>query len=117
MNNILTGTNSKILLIGKIKGLANESKRTRKLLLKSKSEEKVHRFDCTRRVIGLDIRHHLLAYAFMRGTPYHKLERTCREDNRPNPTTIHKIVLVHDSPFNHLMGHSLDDVTAWLKGS
>ena len=92
MNNVIKGTNSKILLIGKIKGLADESKRTRQLLLKSKTELRTQQCAYTKRVIGLDIRHHLLAYAFMRGEAYHTLEKKCRPEHQPNAEAILQIV-------------------------
>lgn len=114
-------TNSKILLIGKIKGLAEEAKHTRKLLLKNRHKEfngvpLVNMYAITKNIIGEEIRHHLLAYAFMRGESYHKLEKKCRDDNRPDPSLIHKIVLVQDTPFTQLMDHSLEDIMSWIKG-
>ncbi len=116
MNNVIKGTNSKILLIGKIKGLADESKRTRQMLLKSKTEMRTQQCAYTKRVIGLDIRHHLLAYAFMRGEAYHTLEKKCRPEHQPNAEAILQIVHAH-LPFFHSKNQwTLEKVQAWLKG-
>lgn len=115
-NDILKGTDSKILLVGKIKGLSGESKHTRQLILKAKDEKKVWRHAYTKRIIGSDIRHHLLAYAFMRGKAYHSLEKKCQTGlgMRPNADTILKIVHAH-LPFRQYKENwTLDKVNAWL---
>jgi len=113
--NVLKGTNNKILLIGKIKGLAQESKHTRKLLLKAKSEKRVEQCAYTKRVIGLDIRHHLLAYAFMRGEAYHTLEKKCRPEHQPNAEAILQIVHAHLPYPQQTKGSVLEKIQAWLK--
>ena len=95
MKNALRQNNSKFCLIGKINGLATEVRRARKRLISSKNEEAVWRHAARKRVVGVDIRHHLLAYAFLRGTPYKKLERHCAENNKPQAETIFAIVQVH----------------------
>jgi hypothetical protein len=112
--NILKGTDKKILLIGKIKGLAEESKHTRKLLLKAKTRTRVEKFADTKRVIGLDIRHHLLAYAFMRGEAYSTLERKCRPEHMPNAAAILQIVHAH-LPTYQAKNWTTEKVQAWLK--
>ena len=116
MNNVIKGTNSKILLVGKIKGLATESKKTRKLLLKSKTELRTQQCAITKRIIGLDIRHHLLAYALMRGDTYHSLEKKCRPEHQPSADAILQIVHAH-LPFSYQRAQwTLEKVQAWLKG-
>lgn len=95
MKNALRQNNSKFCLIGKINGLATEVRRARKCLINSKNEEAVWRHATRKKVVGVDIRHHLLAYAFLRGTPYKKLERCCAENNKPQAETIFKIVQAH----------------------
>lgn len=114
--NVLKGTNSKILLIGKIKGLAGEAKHTRQLLLKAKNEKRVWQCAYTKRVIGLDIRHHLLAYAFMRGAAYHTLEKKCRPECQPNAESILQIVHAHLPFFQSRSKWTLEAVQTWLKG-
>lgn len=94
MNNVLIDS-SRFCLIGKIKGLAVESKRARNRLLKSKSDKAVWSLQQRKRIVGIDVRHHLLAYAFLRGAEYISIEKKCREDNLPNVTTILDIVLLH----------------------
>jgi hypothetical protein len=114
--NVLKGTNSKILLIGKIKGLAGEVKHTRKLLLKAKTEKRVWQCAHTKRIIGLDIRHHLLAYAFMRGEAYHNLEKKCRPEHQPNAESILQIVHAHLPWFQSKTKWTVERVQDWLKG-
>jgi len=94
MKNVLPDS-SKFCLIGKIKGLAVESKRARVRLLNSKSEIAVCSLQIRKRIVGIDVRHHLLAYAFLRGDLYSSLEKKCRKDNLPNAKTILNIVLLH----------------------
>jgi hypothetical protein len=115
--NILKGTNNKILLVGKIKGLAGESKLTRQLIIKAKSEKRVWQCAYTKRVIGLDIRHHLLAYAFMRGEAYHSLEKKCSIGYNPNANSILQIVHAHLPFTQHSKNWTLDKVNAWLTGA
>lgn len=52
-------------------------------------------FDEIRGDIKHDIRHHLLAYALMRGRPYKTVERKCRADNRPWADSIKYILSYH----------------------
>lgn len=111
MRNFLTHNDSKFCLIGKINGLSVESKKARKRILSAKNESAVCSFAGRKRIIGLDIRHHLLAYALLRGTPYSDLERNCREDNKPNAESILKIIQVHVANY-----FTIDIVNAWLKG-
>lgn len=115
--NVLKGTNNKILLVGKIKGLSEESKHTRQLIIKAKSEKKVWRHAYTKRVIGLDIRHHLLAYAFMRGEAYHNLEKKCSVGHNPNANSILQIVIAHLPFLQSPKNWTLDKVNAWLAGA
>lgn len=95
MDNALKHNVSKFVLIGKIKGLAQESKKTRSRILKAKKEEAVWNLASRKRVVGIDIRHHLLAYAFLQGRSYRSVERNCAEDNLPNASKIFQIVEAH----------------------
>ena len=88
--------NTKFRLVGKINGLAEEVKRTRfNLVERAKAEKPVTILADRKRAVGDDIRHHLLAYAFMRGTSYHQLERKCRNDNKPSAQRIFDIIKLH----------------------
>ena len=118
MDNALKHNVSKFVLIGKIKGLAQESKKTRSRIMKAKKEEAVWNLASRKRVVGIDIRHHLLAYAFLKGTPYRLAERNCAKDNLPNAAKVFQIVETHAptywggtwKPYKV----SLGDVNAWL---
>ena len=61
----------------------------------SKSEkERRHRLWQLKRELGDHCRHHLIAYAILRGIAYDKVER-CSERNRPNPQRVLDIVVAH----------------------
>ena len=98
-------------------------------------EKAVWRYANRKRVVGVDIRHHLLAYAFLHGTPYSKLEKRCAENNKPQAEIIFKIVQAHapkctmdDFTMTKPSGEvcqiviaahyqvSLNDVETWLTG-
>lgn len=115
MENVLNGFGFKFCMVGKINGMAVEAKRASKSLLKSKSVESVWRCAATKRFIGEDIRHHLLAYALLRGCPYNALERKCRQDHLPSAESILKIVLGHVAGYK-APTYTIDKVNAWLKG-
>jgi hypothetical protein len=124
MKNALKHNYSKFILIGKIKGLALESKKARTRILKAKKEEAVWNLSSRKRVVGIDIRHHLLAYAFLRGVSYRAVERACGKDNKPNADLIFKIVAAHaprllcneeaQKAGNYIYNPSLSDVQVWL---
>lgn len=120
MKNALKHNFSKFILIGKIKGLASESKRARARILKAKKEEAVWNLASCKRVVGIDIRHHLLAYAFLRGDSYHNVEKTCAKNNLPRTDVIYKLVEVHAPKWIPSIGSynpTLNDVQVWLSGA
>jgi hypothetical protein len=92
MRNALKHNYSKFILIGKIKGLASESKRARQTILKAKKPEAVWNLAIRKQVVGIDIRYHLLAYAFLRGKSYRAVEKTCAKFNEPRAASIFKII-------------------------
>lgn len=124
MKNALKNNYSKFILIGKIKGLAGESKKARSRILKAKKEEAVWNLASRKRVVGIDIRHHLLAYAFLRGVSYKSVERSCGKDNKPWADRVYKIIETHApvwipyDPIAKTGGGSysatLNDVHVWL---
>jgi hypothetical protein len=124
MKNALKNNNFKFVLLGKIKGLAGEVKHTRKRLLKSKSEKITYSLADRKRIVGYDARHHLLAYAYLRGVPYRKVEKNCALDNRPSPGLIFEIIEAHapkwlpydqyTKSFGGAYAVSLNDVHVWL---
>lgn len=111
--NVLLHNSSKYCLIGKINGLSLEAKKARKKFLKNTKKNGY----CVWRklVIGKDIRHHLLAYAFMRGLPYSAVEPKCREDNSPKVKDILNITLAHICSYEHYQWTE-DRVIKWLRG-
>jgi hypothetical protein len=54
------------------------------------------------------IRHHLLAYALVRGRPYRTVEKRCADDNRPSEGGIEAALRAHDAPV------VVGEVRAWL---
>lgn len=112
--NVLLNNDSKFRLIGKINGLSNEVKRARSKLLKGKKDTIKCRAAYRKMIIGVDARHHLLAYAFLRGKPYAKMERACRDNNKPSVELILRIATAHDSSWNKIA--TPEKVEAWLKG-
>jgi len=115
MKDILRHSNLKRCLVGKINGLAVESKRARVRLLKCKSDKALWTASCRKYTVGLDIRHHLLAYAFLSGTPYHKLEKTC--NSKPIVDSIYKIVVAHGAPYIwYNTSGILEKINSWIKG-
>lgn len=102
---------SRFRLIGKINGLSEDVRRTRfRLVERARAEKPIYILATRRRVVGDDIRHHLLAYAFMRSVLYSKLERKCREDNKPSASKILDIVRMHSA--NCIW--RLEDIQRWL---
>jgi hypothetical protein len=110
--NVLLGNVNKYCLIGKIKGLSIESKQTRKRFLKNPKRGSL---SYRKQVLGVNIRHHLLAYAFMRGVPYSAIESKCREGNEPVAKLILTVVLAHLYPYQHSQWTE-ERVCKWLNG-
>lgn len=75
-------------------------------------------FDEIRSDIKHDIRHHLLAYALMRGRPYKTVERKCAEDNKPWASSIERILEYHKDfeaiPESERVQKLMGDVQGWL---
>lgn len=123
MINALRRSDSIFLLIGKINGLSNEAKRARIRMRGAK--EKGYKFAQRKRLVGADVRSHLLAYAFLRGTPYRSVEANCREDNAPHEKAIFQIAQLHAptytvyDPYTKTGGRSYsvkeEDIVNWLK--
>lgn len=109
---------SKFCLIGKINGLSAQSRRAHRRMIQAKSNESIHALANRKRQIGIDARHHLLAYAFMRGLSYSSIEKSCRSDNKPSPDYIFKIVASHLQPFGKIdnINFSPEIVEQWLRG-
>ena len=126
MINALKKNNSKFILIGKINGLSHEAKRARKRLRNLKVDEYNYHFINRKMLLGVNVRHHLLAYAFLRGIDYRKVESTCREDNKPSMKSIFEIIQLHApryipyDPYTKTTGKyysvTEEDVVAWLNG-
>lgn len=103
--------------VGKIKGLAAQSKRVRKFINRAaaaKKEENVWALVASKRGLGADARHHLLAYGLLRGVPYRSMERNCREDNKPSAQAIRNVLAVHLYSWTLDKKYSLETIQAWL---
>lgn len=122
-----------ICLTAKIKGLASESQK-----LTSDIKSKKHKLDKAsyqskywwyyshKRELGIDTRHHLLAYAFIRNIPYCKVENKC--EIKPSVDKIFKVVstvgyILRPSPRTGSMIISSrseekmkEEIQAWLAG-
>lgn len=104
MENLLDCRN-RICLIGKIKGLSEESKRANK------------KFNIyIKNYIGSNIRHHLLAYAILKGSEYKSLERTCRENNKPNSKLVLEILNSHLYEYQKNKVWTIEKINQWLSG-
>jgi len=127
MKNALKHNSQKFVMIGTIKGLAVEAKRARKLILGAHSNEALWSCTWRKKLVGANIRYNLLAYAFLKGMPYAKLEQKCREDNKPHATPIFAIVkanapswLAYDKFTKQGGGPyvpTVEAVQAWLEGA
>lgn len=123
MGNVFKGTNNKIRLIGKIKGLSEENKRVKEAYRSCRNQDhgyltKQWRLQNAKRSVKADIRHHLLAYALLRGTPYSLLERKCRSEDRPKADVILSIALAHmtEVEMRYSSEWNIEKVEAWLAG-
>lgn len=124
MKNVLKNNHSKFVLIGSIKGLAEESKRARSSLHKATSPEAVWDLASRKRAVGGSIRHLLLAYAFLRGKDYLAVEAKCADDNKPDAKSIFKLVEANapqwipwnakDHDGGYFFSTTLEEVKAWL---
>lgn len=81
----------------KIKTLAAEAKIIRSEEIKAKSKRNtdlVQGLTIHRKVIvGKEARSSYLAYGFLRGVPYEKIESHCRWDNQPDWAAVEKMAL------------------------
>lgn len=115
-NNFLMGPSKRRLLAAKIKGLVEESKRTRKLIQKSKKESLVIYYNNIKFLLNEDIRYHLLAYAFLCGKKYSTVENFSKEKYKwkPVPSTILEIVLYHAQTIDK-SDINLELIKEWMK--
>jgi hypothetical protein len=114
-NNLVS--NFKYCLIAKINGLAVEVKRTRTALLQSKKEITKNNLADRKRFIGNDARHHLLAYALLKGLSYSAVEKKCLPSKKPSAEIIFQIISCHVYGYE-IKNNSwtLDKIQRWLKG-
>jgi hypothetical protein len=86
-------TSRRVCLIGKIKGLTEASRTTRKMMNATEDDDKFYRLYNVKRDIRSDARHHHLAYAYLRGIPYRVLEKKCNE--KPDIDKIYIVAMAH----------------------
>lgn len=100
LKNYLYKNEVKYCLVGKIKGLAEEIKKAG-LILKNGKYREGKDWIIIRRIglLNSSTRYHLLAYAFLSGKRYTKLEAKCRKDNKPKAKIIYDIVKAHLSEY------------------
>ena len=106
---------NKYVLTSKIKGLALNSKQLRKQIKNAFAKDKETVWLILSKIhLGSLARHHLLAYALMRGKPYRQLESKCREDNKPNAEYILTVIqlVLFKSPY--LKYWDLERINQWL---
>ena len=110
-------TNYKYCLIAKINGLAMEVKKARVASLQSETELTRNALADRKKFIGSDARHHLLAYAYLRGMPYAVVEKKHLPEKKPDAETILYIILCHAYKYEIKKGtFTLEKVEKWLKG-
>ncbi len=105
----------KVNFVGKINGLSEMSRKTSKILAAKKNLSS-HKKDILKRrkvILGDDIRHHLLAYAFLLGKKYHDLESKCAEDNKPSVEHIFDIIKLHVSSYD-FRKINIETIKEWL---
>lgn len=109
-------TSGMISLKAKIRGFELVSKAIRNEALK-KSGSIRSDLKLKKRHLGSDCRHHLIAYALLRGIEFKRLERRCHDGNDVSHEKILKIIEEH-SPFgrfdNKYRRWTAADVTAKL---
>lgn len=117
LKNYLEKNSEKYCLVGKIKGLAEENKRA-SLFIKNKKfkPEKTWILHRRKEALGISIRYHLLAYAFLSGKRYSSLEAKCGENNGPSIVRINEIIEQH-LPQHMISYHSIGEksITEWLE--
>lgn len=101
----LLDSRNKVCLVGKIKGLSEESKR---------SNKKFNFY--IKNYLGLNIRHHLLAYAILKGLDYKSLEKSCRKDNKPNSKLILEVINCHIIDYYKNKFWTIEKIDQWLSG-
>jgi len=124
MKNALKNNNVRFVMIAKINGLAQEGKKSRIRISRAKTQEAVWPLAYRKHLIGREARNHLLAYAFLRGIPYRKVEPKCSEFNKPTAFSIFKVVEQHAptyimyDPYTKTGGGGYkatqEDVQSWL---
>ena len=107
----------KYLLIGKIKGLSEESKHITKRFYKAKTTDKRNVIMCNKYPLSQEIREHLLAYAFLRGKAYSSIEKKYTNSGMPNKHSILKII---HNLLPYLEGPryniNIDSINTWIRG-
>lgn len=115
----------RFILLSSIKGLIEESKRTRRLLDKSKTNQTLHILQDRKRKLSYNIRYRSLAYGFLRGKKYQSIENKCDPGYKPDAGTLYATI-THYIPLQIFRNReskwmtsfyqkpSLEDVKIWL---
>ena len=100
---ILKGRNEKLILIAKIKGLAEMSVNLRRSYIKNikRNKEKIqiekynfysYRYSARKKYVGEEARYHLLALGLLSGKKYTTIERKCGKLNKPSAKKLLEII-------------------------
>lgn len=110
-------------LIGKIKGLAEQSKHIRKCINKEEDCFKKNHLAYMKKLVGEEARYHLLARAYIREVAYRRVERSCFYDKlpaycthlRPDAFRLATIVAGINSKYSYDSAPKLEEkIKAWL---
>lgn len=74
--------------------------------------DKKHNLWNAKRAIGNHARHHMIAYGFLRGISYERIEK-CAINNQPNPQVVLDIMLAH-ADWQQKKGLNLEKVISLL---
>ncbi len=103
-----------LIIKAKIKGLQEESRILLSKIHKCSGDAR-HELRRTRKFLGDDTRHHLLAYALLRKKNYSKLERKCGSNNKPNVKYIYDIIK-HNCTYSEAKNWSEDRIEKLISG-
>ena len=93
-------------LKAKIKGLAEEGRRTRKFIAKSEGDRKYYYLD-QKRSIGMEARYHLIAYGLLLGKDYKEIEP------KANPDKLSSWLFDYNYLAQIILQHCVFDKSKW----
>jgi hypothetical protein len=95
-------------IVAKVKGFAEEAKLNRlRKKIAARKEKPLTYYQLVENSLGYDARHHLIAYAFIKGIPYKKVEGKCTLA----PDVKKLVAIVKDN--RHFIQHHPSGNTFW----